>query len=124
LIEILSTMTTNEYQHQINKIELTTSTRTVSFGRGYYSEGESQFPLVYKRNHHTVKRKNYVYRVHLYGQTNEDCKGFYVAFNFWQNIRFLGIQRKLWIHDKDFFMWFINIVVAGLAIIASIKAAN
>ena len=63
-------MITTEYNHEINKIELTPSSKKLTLGKDYYSQEENDWPLVYTRNHHTVKGKRYVYKISLFG----NCK--------------------------------------------------
>lgn len=41
--------------------------------------------------------------------------------NFFYRMRFLWYFKKFWIQEKDNIMWLINILVAILAIIASLK---
>lgn len=42
--------------------------------------------------------------------------------NFFQRIKFLWYFKKLWIQDKDNVMWIVNITVALLAIIATLRS--
>ena len=114
-------MKVKEYNHEINRINLVPSSKEITIGKGYYDDGTNQWPLVYQKNHHIYKSKPYVYKINLFGQTTADARPFYIALNFWENIRFKWIQGKTWVHDKDNIMWFINIMVAILAIIGALR---
>ncbi len=113
-------MKKDEYHFNWNKIllEKEKGNRQVFIGKGYYDDlDKNQYPLVFVKDHHIVKGKT-VYRINRFG-TLKDPNFFYVALNFYENIKFLWLQKKLWIQNKDSIMWLINIVVAALAITAS-----
>jgi len=117
-------MKVQEYRYEVNKIHLVkTNNVFIIIGKGYYDDGTNQWPLIYKEDHHIYDGKKYIYRINLMGNTMADPRVFHIALSWRENMKFLFIQKKLWIHNKDNVMWIVNILVAILAIIASLKAA-
>jgi hypothetical protein len=112
-----------EYNHAMNEIELVKGNRLLKIGKGYYNDGAGDFQFIYTPDHHTVKGKKYVYRFPRFGDLTNP-RYHYIALDEAENFEFLFIQGKLWIHDKENVMWLINILVALLAILATIKAAK
>jgi hypothetical protein len=64
---------------------------------------------------------SHVYYLLLFGSSTPPNKGVHVSLTFFQNQKFLWLQNKHWLQQKDNIMWVINILVAILAIIAALK---
>ena len=116
-------MKLTEYMHDTNKKELRPTKNTIVIGRGYYSEHGSDWPFYPVRDRHTVKGKPWVYSYPILGYQSETEHRRYIALNWFENIRFRHIQRTLWVYKAENIMWFINIMVAILAVIAAFKQA-
>jgi hypothetical protein len=64
-----------------------------------------------------------VYFLHLFGDdSGTQHKGVHISLSFWDNQKFLWLQKKQWFQNKDNVMWLVNIVVATLAIITTAKS--
>lgn len=61
-----------------------------------------------------------VYFLHRFGNVDGNS-GVHISLPFWKNQQFLLLQGKHWIQQKDNIMWFVNIMVAAMAIVATLK---
>ena len=98
------------YKSEKNTGVLNKTPDIIDIKRGLWIKGDCSHPLVFVKKE--CFKQKYVYFLFYFGNKEGNSRGVHITLKFWENIRFLWMQRKMWIHKKEFIMWLINISIA------------
>jgi hypothetical protein len=89
----------------------------LKYGRYIDKKDSLSFPLKFKRMY--CFKQKYVYFIYLYG--DKENTGFHISLSFWQNQRFLFLQRKHWLQKEENIRYLINILFLIVGIVITLK---
>lgn len=96
-----------------NSGKLSKTDCVIDVKRGRWVVNETNHPMEFDRVH--AFENKYVYFLHHFGiNSGIIVQGDHIVLNFWQNHKFLFMQRAHWIQNNNNLKWILGMLVSAL----------
>lgn len=101
---------------------------TIEIKRGRYIKNNISHPLFTEKENYFSKiycleyKERHVYFLNYFGSNKLPIRGIHIGLTFWQNQRFLWLQRKHWLQKEESIRYIINILFLIIGVWISVKS--